>query len=106
MGRVKLGDIRERRFAVNCRHRNSRRGNGGARESTREKGLEWIDARLSFVTYEELTRETPGSDFTSLATTPLLVKAGCISYLEASPSMHISSSGFTFSEGKLMEAWP
>ena len=39
MGRVKLGDIRERRFAVNCRHRNSRRGNGGARESTREKRI-------------------------------------------------------------------
>jgi hypothetical protein len=37
MGRVKLGDIRERRFAVNYRHRNSRRGNGGVRESTREK---------------------------------------------------------------------
>jgi hypothetical protein len=57
-------------------------------------------------TYEELARETPGSDFTSLAMTLPPVKAGRIPYLEASPrNMHTSSSRFTFSEGKLTKAW-
>jgi hypothetical protein len=76
-----------------------------ARELMREKGLELIDARLSFVTYEELARETPDSDSLHWLRPPPLVKANCIPYLEASRrSMHTSSYGFTFSEGKLTGA--